>query len=279
MYRWKQDHTAYSAEELKTAHPDAFEHAREEYAQDGGLLTWRVDDAFEDFTENVAPACGLEIDAPSDRTREPFTYSIGSYNGSDYTALASRAEARITDPALFWQVVRTGKSDAGDYTNDAPRVDTDRRTAIHRALQREDAYIRFENSAANYRGGRGERTVAAVEIEHYPDDYTGAGIDELDRQAEALADALTDWIDAMTQHIARRAMDDVEYDTSPAGFLEAAEANGWTYDERGAMVTPPDDAVEIDTTSRPQDADATEDARTPAQVEYDRIAQRIGGAL
>jgi len=228
---WSEDKTAYTAAELLARNDSAFENARGEYAQDGTVWEWRGDEALEDFEDNVLPALGLAFD----NAKDAIDYSIGGYDGGDYAGLAPHANIRVVNYPLFWHAVATGESDANDYSRRAPRVKIDRRDAVIRAIERGDFYLTFGHEDAGWYG-HDSRSAAFIED---TDDR-----DDLADRVRTLQDALTAWIDAIVQHIAVRVVEDVEYDTSEEGFIEASEANDWYYDEHGHITTPPDDAQE-----------------------------------
>ena len=238
---WSEDKTAYTAKELLEAHPVAFINARDEYAQNSDMLEWRCEEGVDDFTECIIPALGLTL---ADEKRA-IAYSIGNYDGTDYTALGTCAS--VSDWPTFLLAL-DGHPDAQiapDATEGARRVHIDKRSAIYRALRGGDAYLTFAG-VKNWRGDV-ERSEAGIEIDdysYYSDGLDAATLDKLARQAEALTADLTDWIDAIVQHVAVRIMRDIEYDTSEEGFLDSSESNDWYYDEHGHITTPPDNAQE-----------------------------------
>jgi len=229
---WSENKTAYTAAELLAAHPVAFINTRDEYAQDSDILSWRIDEALEDFGDNILPALGLAFDDP---TQDAISYSVGGYDGTDYAGLSTHANIRVIDYPKFWRVLSTGESDANDYSQRAPRVKIDRRDAVIRAIARGDFSLTFGHEDAGWYG-HDSRSAAFIED---TDDR-----DDLADRVMTLQDALTAWIDAIIQRIAVRVVEDVEYDTSEEGFIEASEANDWYYDEHGHITTPPDDAQE-----------------------------------
>jgi len=234
---WSENKTAYTAKELFDTHPRAFENARIEYAQDSDMLEWRCEEGVDDFTECIIPALGLTL---ADEQRA-LAYSLGNYNGTDYTALGT--DATVADWPTFLLAL-DGHPDAQiapDATDPAQRVHIDKRSAIYRALRNGKASLYFAGNFG-YRGP--SRSEAIIEIDDYQYGLDAATVDNLERQAEALTADLTDWIDAIVQHVAVRIMRDVEYDTSEDGFLEAAEGNDWYFDEDGHMTDPPDNAQE-----------------------------------
>jgi len=228
---WRENKTAYTAKELLARNDSAFDTAREEYAQDSDVIEWRLEEALEDFEDNVLPALGLAFD----NAKDAISYSVGSYNGTDYSSLATHANIRVVDYPKFWHVLTTGESDAQDYSQRAPRIPIDRRDAVIRAIERGDFYLTFGHEDAGWYG-HDSRSAAFIEDADDRDDLT--------QRVTTLQGALTQWIDAIVQRIAARVVEDVEYDTSEEEFLESSEANDWYYDENGHITTVPNDAQE-----------------------------------
>ena len=224
MKRWSETHEAYTAAELREAHPEGFDAAREQYAawewEDGYI----VESTLDDLVDNVLPALGL---TGGFSPRDGLSWSLSSFPvPGEYVRL--NRTLYVEDRDWFFRAVTAGESDAADYSRAASPVAIDRRSRLWQRTE-----ITFDRDGAH---------VEIVDAE----DLDNTAYNALADQADALADALTEWIGDVLAHAVKATHDEYDYQTSVAGFLDATEANDWYFDARGHIVTPPPEAIDTE---------------------------------